>query len=122
MARFRTLRRSYVAALLAVALLSLAGVRSTLMQVERATASSPLDCAMAGMDMGPGHARSHKPDATRKTCPFCDVAGHLPVCSSVSLQQPPSALAWIAWRPRASLGARGPPGCHRAPEDLRELP
>lgn len=107
MARFRTLRRSYVAALLAIALLLLAGVRSTVMQAEMTAGPSAPDCGMAGM--GVGRAGSHKPDADHKTCAFCAVAGHLPICSEAPPHQPPSAIAWIAWRPLASLGSRGPP-------------
>lgn len=73
-----------------------------------ATTSVPA-CGMEGMDVGNGRAGSHKPDSPHKTCEFCAVAGHVPVCGSQVQLAPPSAVAWLNWRAPATLGPRGPP-------------
>lgn len=97
---------SHVAAFLAVALLSLATIRSNVMQAGE-IAGAPT-CGMAGMV---GASPSHHPASGKAhaACAFCAVAGHLPVCGSATALAPPSVVAWTAWRPRSSLGARGPP-------------
>lgn len=98
---------SHVAALLAVALLLFAGVRSTLMQAQ--TAASPRGGTPSCMNMGGARGAPSKPEKPAKACAFCAVAAHLPVCGSAPAPAPPATVAWLAWRPAAGLGPRGPP-------------
>lgn len=105
-------RPSYVAALLAVALLTLAGVRSVVMRAaEAAPASTRMCMDMPGMDMGTAaktgaHAEHGK---AHKVCEFCSAASHAPICGVSPPMPRPTAVAWAAWRSRFILGPRGPP-------------
>ena len=100
---------SHVAALLAVAFLSLATVRSNVMQAGEVAGSAMPACGMAGM-AHMGGADDRAPGKAHAACAFCAVAGHLPVCASAPALALPSTLAWVAWRPLAAVGPRGPPG------------
>ena len=102
-------RAAYAVALLAVALFSLASVRSTVMQVSMTapSLSMPMCGSMAGahsavQDMAP-HQKGHT------TCEFCAAAGHAPVCTSAVAVVPSSLVAWTAYVVLRPLGPRGPP-------------
>lgn len=105
---------SHVAALLAVALLSLATIRSNVMQAGGIAGAAMPACGMAGMahmrQADGGASRDRSAGKAHAACAFCAVAGHLPVCASAPALALPSPLAWVAWRPLAAAGARGPPG------------
>ena len=103
----RTWWLSYAAALVAVALLSFAGVRSTVMQTQMSVRSETPGCGMARMPMG--GARKSGPAVPTKSCPYCAVAAHTPVCDDVPPLAPSTAVAWVSWPPVNSLGTRGPP-------------
>ena len=108
----RSWRFDYVAALLAVMLLSLAGVRSTVMQAAMAAppaAAAPAAMPACGMSRGMTDGRGHPADAAHRTCAFCAVAGHLPVCARLPSLPTPTVAAWLTWRPVGARGARGPP-------------
>ena len=100
-------------ALLAMALLTFAGVRSTVMQ---ASMSRPGACAeMAGMAMDHTAGR-HGGSAPAKSapCEFCAAAAHVAVESTgVRLVPPRSAVTFARYAAPASSGPRGPP--FRAP-------
>lgn len=117
-------RASYVAALLAVALLTLAGVRSVVMRAAEAAPTSTRMCMdMPGMDMGTAaktgaHAEHGK---AHKVCEFCSAASHAPICGVSPPVHKPALVAWAAWRSRSTLGPRGPPAFAakaRGPPDL----
>jgi hypothetical protein len=116
-AKTRPLRfAASLAAFLAVALLALAGVKSTVMQAQ---AAAPWDMAsicqaqMPGMgDMAMGHTamaggQAHK--SAPATCAFCDAAAHVPLQSVAAPIPAPIAVAWIAPTPVADHAPRGPP-------------
>ena len=107
--RRRPIGPSHVAALLAVALLTLAGVRSNVMQAAEA-APKPPACHMGGTMAGMGHgsalAGDHK---AHKACEFCVAASVAPLAADAPALPVPVA---VAWRPRplaGGPGARGPP-------------
>ncbi len=93
------------AALLAVLLLGFATVRSTVMQVEMASASAMADC---GMDMG-GASKAAKPGKAPAGCPFCAAAACPPVGPAVVALPVSGAVDWVRWTPFAPRGARAPP-------------
>ena len=101
---------NHVAALLAVALLTLAGVRSIVMQVADAAPSSSMAmCSgMAGM-ADPAADGKHAPGKAHKVCDFCSAAAHAPICGTVPAITIPMAVRYITWRPQRILGPRGPP-------------
>ncbi len=100
---------SHVAALLAVALLTLAGVRSNVMQAAEAAPRAPachMGGTMAGMDHGSAPAEDHK---AHKACEFCVAASVAPLQSAAPTLPLPVALAWRPLPMTGGPGARGPP-------------
>lgn len=105
-----------MAAFFAVALLTLAGVKSTVMQAVAdgtAPASAPMamPCPdMPGMDMA---SMTKAGDAAKKTapatCPFCIAAAHVALQSLAEPIPTPTSVAWIAPPPVSDHSARGPP-------------
>jgi hypothetical protein len=108
-----------LAAFLAVGLLAIAGVKSTVMQaldaapVKVATACPMGMADMPGMDMSGASDKADKSGAAQKsgaaTCPFCVAAANV---SPQSLAEPipaPVSVAWIAPPPVADHSPRGPP-------------
>lgn len=107
----RDLHRRFqaAAALLAVALLTFAVVKSTVMQVEAATpwGSAPICSAhFGGADLDPGHAG-------RTACAFCAAAAHSPIrCLPEPIRRP----AWVRWTPAVlAVPAAAPPPAPPAP-------
>jgi hypothetical protein len=98
-----------VAAFFAVALLTLAGVKSTVMQAQDLAPKSvamamPADCPMQMADMkGPAHKSSPA------TCAFCVAAAHVALQSLAEPLAAPVSVAWIAPPPVRDHSARGPP-------------
>lgn len=98
---------SHVAALLAVALLAIAGVRSTVMQAAEASPLAQTCLDMTGMAHGGNSpAGDHK---AHKACDFCVVASVAPLQSLAPVLPQPGAVAWRPAVAAGSLGARGPP-------------
>ncbi len=96
----------HVAALLAVALLTLAGVRSNVMRAAELAGGSAPVCGMA-MTL---HADGEKaPGKAHASCEFCAAAAHAPVLYEASPAVAPTRIAWIVWRPFQTRGARAPP-------------
>jgi Protein of unknown function (DUF2946) len=102
-------RCSYVTALLAVALLSLASPQSIVMQAAQAAPSAAM-VVCASMAMGQPNAKHGVPtENTHKNCPFCAAAAHAPLCASVAPIPRSAAVAWTAYRAPRPFGPRGPP-------------
>lgn len=106
-------RSAYATALLAVALLTFATVRSTVMQAAELAPSAAHGCGMAmggmaAMPRGAGQAR-HSSGKARPLCEFCIAAAHAPLTALMAPPPAPQAVAWIPPVPRPVLGARGPP-------------
>lgn len=94
------------AALLAVALFVMAGVRSQVMQVAMAAPVSVCGMAMAGMDA----PASPAPGKAHKTCEFCAASAHAPLQADAPRSLPPVSVASIPpYATQAGLGPRGPP-------------
>lgn len=118
-----TLWTSRVAAMLAVALLSFAGVKSAVMQVQMAVApaadcgmSSTTGMTMAGMTMAGMAARHAASDAAKAPtpagkgdCPFCADAANAPLIAYVQPLRPPASTIFVVAAARPPLGARAPP-------------
>ena len=104
-----------MAAFFAVALLTLAGVKSTVMQAQ-ADSAPPMAAPMAtpcpdmpGMvmaDMAKGGG-AHK--TAPATCPFCVAAAHVALQSLAEPVPTPTCVAWVAPPPVSDHSARGPP-------------
>lgn len=108
------------AALLAVALLAFATVKSVVMQAEMA---SPLaNAPMCGEDMSGHHPGDNSSDAHKSAlafCAFCAAAAHAPVESRPALARTPHFVAWRLALARGTSAssdgrlehpnARGPP-------------
>lgn len=103
----RSSQLSYLAALVAIALLSFAGVRSDVMQASMGAQTPMPDCGMGRMHME--GSRKSAPAAPAKMCSYCAVAAHAPALTTVEPLLAPVAIAYMPWPPVASLGARGPP-------------
>lgn len=107
----KPLARSWIAhvtAMLAVALLAFASVKSSVMQAEMALpwANAPMCGEM------PGHARSGDPHEHHKAlefCAACAAAAHAPIVAHPVLLRTPISVAWRV----------APPGEHATPRDLR---
>jgi len=98
-----TQRLSHMAAVLAVALLCVASVKSTVMQAT--------DAAMGGVPMcsaGVGKA-SGQADKAHKACEFCAAAAHAPLSCDTTILPAPAAIAWAPYRVQTATGPRGPP-------------
>jgi hypothetical protein len=108
-----------VAAFLAVALLGVAGVKSTVMQaLDVAPAKVASACPMGmpdmpGMDMSAPAGKADKSGAAQKsspaTCPFCVAAAHVSLQSLAEPIPAPVSVAWIAPPPVSDHSPRGPP-------------
>ncbi|MGZ6048862.1 MAG: DUF2946 family protein [Phenylobacterium sp.] len=99
-----------MAAFFAVALLTLAGVKSTVMQAqELAPSVMPADCPMqmAGMKGMAGGDQAHK--STAATCAFCFAAANAPLQSVAEPIEAPVSVAWAAPPPVSDHSPRGPP-------------
>lgn len=106
---------SRVATFLAVALLSFAGVKSAVMQVQmalpQAADCSMGDMAMAGMAMPHGDpTKAAKPAAKGDICAFCADASTAPLIAWAEPLRPPSSTVFAPPPTRPPLGARAPPG------------
>ena len=97
---------SHAAAFLAVALLALAGVRSTVMQAAEAAPAGQTCLDMPGMAHGEGRAADHK---AHKACEFCVAASVAPLQSAAPALPLPHAVTWRPAVARGTLGPRGPP-------------
>ena len=104
-----------MAAFFAVALLTLAGVKSTVMQALDTAPAQAATTVVACPDMpgmvitvpAKGADTGHK--STAATCPFCVAAAHVPLQSVAEPIPSPTCVAWIAPPPVADHSARGPP-------------
>ncbi len=99
-----TQRLSHMAALLAVALLCLASVKSTVMRAA--------DAALGGMPMcsaSMGGKTSSQADKAHKTCEFCAAAAHAPLSCDAEILPALTAIAWAPYRVQTATGPRGPP-------------
>ena len=121
-------------ALLALAMLSFATVRSVVMQAAMVSsdaitatdadeATPPMSGMMPGMDMADDRmaamapAGHHKPDVPdhKGTCPYCAAAAHLPVGGHVAVPRGVAAMVFVSFHLTAARGPRGPPRFeHRA--------
>ena len=111
MGRFSALLRAiYASALLALALLNYAGVKSTVMQIAMATAVA--DCGMPTGSMAGMAKPSHQVEKPTKgeACPFCADAAHAPLLAVVTLLRTPTPVVVVQSRPTLPVGARAPPG------------
>jgi hypothetical protein len=95
--------------MLAVALFSLAAVRSIEMQVAMNApgASTPL-CGMMAM----GHAAHQETAPHQKgavACAFCAAAAHAPIGAAPPAVRASSTIAWASYATLTPLGPRGPP-------------
>ncbi len=92
-----------MAALLAVALLCVASVKSTVMQAA--------DGAMGGVPMCSvvGGKTSGQADKAHKTCEFCAAAAHAPLSCAATILPALTAIAWAPYRVQTATGPRGPP-------------
>ena len=103
-----------MAAFFAVALLTLAGVKSTVMQALDAAPPVAATVAAPCPDM-PGMVMSApgKDNAAHKTapatCAFCVAAAHVALHSLAEPIPTPTSVAWIAPPPVSDHSARGPP-------------
>ncbi len=115
-------RAAFAAALLALLLLAVATVKSTLMQVEMATAGAPMpfcgghmvaDVSWAMADesgaAAVGHGVSKTNHGRPSACPFCSAAAHAPTTALGWSLGVPVAITFVAFRVIASHGPRGPP-------------
>jgi hypothetical protein len=96
-------RLSQIAALLAVALLCVASVKSTVMQAEAGALSGvPMCSAVSGKTSGQAD-KAHRP------CEFCAAAAHAPLSCDTTVLPVPTAIAWAPYRVITATGPRGPP-------------
>ena len=112
---------SRVAAFLAVALLSFAGVKAAVMQTQMAAATTVADCGMAGMASMPGMAgidgryaapappKAAGPASKADPCPFCMDAANAPLIAVAAPLRPPTSTVFVVAPARPPLGARAPP-------------
>ena len=101
-------------------MLTYASIRSTVMQVEMASpaAMASLCGGKAGAMSGMGPARDWTPPSApgvkhggvhSTACPYCAVAGHLPILGDATPLRVPTAFVFTAFRVVAGHGPRGPP-------------
>ncbi len=103
-------RLAFAAALLAVALFSLAYVQSLVM---RTSGDMPGVMTMAVCtSTGMAHVHVHHgvpTDRSQRACPFCAAAAHAPVSGSVAPIPLSTTVAWTTYAALRPLGPRGPP-------------
>lgn len=107
------------AAFLAVGLLAIAGVKSTVMQALAAAPAKVATACPMGMPDMPGMDMSSAPDKSGKSggapassmanCPFCIASAHVALQTLAEPIPAPVSVAWIAPPPVADHSARGPP-------------
>ena len=107
--RGRPFRAAWASALLAVALLSFATIKSAVMQAADASPFASAHC-MAGMAMDGGAGGKTSPaKSAASACAFCSVAAH---AALITVAEPVACPAAVVWRPRPladANGVRGPP-------------
>jgi Protein of unknown function (DUF2946) len=103
-------------AFLAVGLLAVAGVKSTVMQaLDAAPAKVATACPMGmpGMDMSDASAKADRSGSAQKsspaTCPFCVAAANVSLQSLAEPIPAPVSVAWTAPPPVSDHSPRGPP-------------
>jgi len=100
-------RSAFAAAMLAVALLSLATTRSIIMQ---AAGAAPGMASVSCMNMTAAHPKGGAlPDQAHKVCDYCAAAAHAPVSSTLASVPRSSTVAWTSYATIQPLGPRGPP-------------
>ena len=118
----RILTTARAAAMLAVALLSIASIRSVVMQAAEASPFAAMPICAADTGAAPLHGQQQQP-APAKTaadsCAFCAAAAHAPLIAFASPLSVPGFTAWLAGPPPPSCTlrsastvpprARGPP-------------
>jgi hypothetical protein len=107
--RGRPFRAAWASALIAVALLSFASIKSVVMQAADASPFASAHC-MAGMAMGVAGAGKQSPAKTAASaCVFCSVAAH---AALITVAEPVACPVSVIWRPKPlayANGVRGPP-------------
>jgi Flp pilus assembly protein TadG len=106
-------RSAYAAALLAVALFSVASMQSIAMQASGATPGGMTMAICTSTGLAHVTVNHGVPADKSKTCPYCAVAAHAPLCASIASIPQSSVVAWTAYPALRPLGPRGPPA--RAP-------
>lgn len=102
-------RTAHVLALCAMALLSYATVRSTLMQASMTQVAETCGEVMPGMAGMTSKAVHPGKGKAAQSCEFCAAAAHAPLHTVAPTLATPAAVAWsphLAWR---TSGPRGPP-------------
>jgi hypothetical protein len=102
-------RSAYAAALVAVALFSVAFVQSTVMQAAgEMPGVTMVPCPEMGMM--PVHAGHGAPAGkSQAACPFCAAVSHAPLCTEFAAVPQSIAVTWTAYATLRPLGPRGPP-------------
>ena len=106
--RGRPFRAAWASALIAVALLSFASIKSVVMQAADASPFASAHC-MAGMAMDGGAGKQSPDKAAAGACAFCSVAAH---AALITVAEPVACPVSVVWRPKPlarANGVRGPP-------------
>jgi len=106
-------RSAYAAAFLAVALLSVAFIQSTVMQTTGAMPGMTMAICTSHGAATVGAEHGVPKGQSQQTCPYCAAAAHAPLCASTDPIPASVAVAWSAYTALTPLGPRGPPA--RAP-------
>jgi hypothetical protein len=104
----RSSAAAMTAAFLAVALFSLASIKSIVMQSADASPFASVHC-MAGMAMHGAGGKTSPAKDTASACAFCSVAAH---AALITVAEPIACPVLVAWRPKPLAradGVRGPP-------------
>jgi len=102
-------------AMLAVAFLNVATVKSTVMQATGSTSGldnsrmAVAEICHAGLPLHVAAKAAIDPAKAQKACPYCDAAANPPLCGAEASFPSPSTIAWTRYTVLPSLGARGPP-------------
>jgi hypothetical protein len=108
MRRGRPFRAAWASALIAVALLSFASIKSIVMQAADASPMAGALC-MAGMTMDGGAGKQSPAKNATVACAFCSVAAH---AALITVTEPVACPVSVIWRPKPlarANGVRGPP-------------
>lgn len=107
--RGRPFRAAWASALIAVALLSFATIKSVVMQAADASPFASAHC-MAGMALdGAGAGKQSPAKSAAGACAFCSVAAH---AALITVAEPVACPVSVIWRPKplaSAHGVRGPP-------------
>ena len=98
-----------MAAMLAVAMLSLATSRSVVMQAADASPGMTSATCMSLTGLHGGAKGPVAPDKAHKLCEYCAAAAHAPLCAADAPIPVSSAVAWTAYPAFQPHGPRGPP-------------